>query len=430
MNYPFRVFSRALCAAGLLAAPAYAGNAPDNKNETARTIGAAALTDSQPYADNVFGDWGGVKSTLADRGVELGASYLGDFWHVASGGNKTGSNYNDLLTVSATLDGEKLWGIAGSKAYVSAINNFGSHVNGSRLGSAEGIDNIEAGADTVKLYEAWVEQQWDEGKWAALFGYHDLNSEFALAPLSANFTKPTAQFGQSFAQSGVNGPSVFPTPGLALRLKYSPTPQSYVMAAAFEGTPGNPARPHGNHFDLTDREGALLIAEAGLTPAVAGEEESPNKFALGAWSYTKNQTDLASGNPQKQEGVYLLTSYAFYRDRAARTLGVFGNLGLADGDAAQVDWDYELGFVGKGWIPSRAEGEWGLLTTRAHNGDTWRDAQTGTANRAEYGFELYYRDTVCPGVTLQPDVHYVVNPGSDATAGNATIVGLRVGLDL
>jgi carbohydrate-selective porin OprB len=85
--------------------------------------------------------------------------------------------------------------------------------------------------------------------------------------------------------------------------------------------------------------------------------------------------------------------------------------------------------VGNGWIPSRAEGQFGIGFTQAHNSDKYMTTSP-TSDRNEYGFELYYRDTVANGIVLQPDFQYIINPGSTAGVDNATILGLRTDISL
>lgn len=395
----------------------------------------AQAADENPYADTLLGTWGGLRPTLSDAGVDVSVEYKADLWRNASGGRKKGNAYLDNLDVKFDLDGEKLFGIAGNKSLVYFINNNGSHPNASQVGSVQGIDNLEVGTDTAKLYELWTEQSFLGDRLAVLVGLHDLNSEFMVNDMTSNFIKPVFQVGQEFAQTGKNGPSIFPNTSLAGRVRVAPTHESYVMAALFDGVPGDPARPHGTHQTLKSDDGLLMIAEAGFTPAAVNQgDDVPNKFALGAWSYTKQADDLvevdAAGNPVKHrsEGVYLLSSYQFYHDASDRTLGAFMRAGSGDGDSGQVDWFYATGFVANGWMPTRPDSEIGLGFTQSHNGDTYMQsvaASGGQSDRNEYGVDLYYRDVIAPGLSVQPNLQYVANPSTDPTLKNATILGMR-----
>lgn len=398
----------------------------------AATTAYAAEATEDPYADTLLGNWGGLRDKMGKVGIDPTIEYKADLWNVTSGGLRHDVVYNDNLDVKFAIDNEKLLGIKGNNAMISFLNNNGGEPNAHGIGSVQGIDNIETSTNTFKLYELWDEQSFFNDKLAVLAGLRDLNAEFAVTDISANFLKPTMQVGQSFAQSGQNGPSIFPTTSLAGRVKVVPVSNTYISVAAFDGVPGNPNEPHGTHIDLHKNDGWLLISEAGYAPA-----NSLNKLAIGGWMYTEKMDDQVdvdgSGNPVKRrmEGAYLLSSYQFYaNEKTNKNAGAFFRAGVADGDTAQVDWDYELGLVGSGWVPTRTNGEIGLGLSQSHNSDKYMQSQAGAADRNEYGYELYYRDTLIHGISVQPDFQYIVNPGTDKTIENATVFGLRFDVSL
>lgn len=382
------------------------------------------------FADALLGDWGGVRGTLADRGVDMTLEYKGDVWRNMSGGIKRGNSYMDNLDVKFELDGEKLFGIRGNKSLVYFMNNNGGKTNARQVGSVQGIDNIEVAKNTPRLYEAWTEQSFFDEKLAVLVGIHDLNSEFLVTDMSANFIKPVMQIGQSVAQSGQNGPSIFPVASLAGRVKYAPTEETYFSAAAFDGVPGNPDHPYATRVDYEKGDGLLLIAEGGYVPKKEGVDSEMTKLAVGAWRYTQSVDDLVDvdtfGNPVKrhQQGAYLLTSCRFFQNKEGQAIGGFFRATVADGDTAQTEWTYETGLVGNGWV--REGSEIGLGLAQAHNAGKYKTSVAGVADDNEYSMELYYRDTIYRGVTLQPDIQYIVNPGTDRVTKNVTVVGMRV----
>ena len=383
-----------------------------------------------PYSDKLLGDLGGVRSTLANHGVEAELNYTGDLWGVMDGGTKRIATYLDLAKLALHIDNEKLLGIKGNTVTLSALDSNGTRTNGSTVGSVQGIDNNEVSANGVRLYEAWVNQEFFNGRAAILFGLHDLNSEFDLTDSTANFVKPTLQIGQAFAQSGRNGPSIFPTTSLASRLRVKPTESTYLAGGIYDGVPGNPDKTKGQRVHLGDKDGALLVSEFGWTPNAKEGEPVANKLAFGGWHYTAKLDDLeVTGKKDTAQGVYALGSARLYADsKNKRDIVAFLRGGVADGKTAQVNWDLETGLVATGFVPGRPEGEIGFGVSEAHNGDKYMRVQAAAgspADREEVGYELYYRDTIARGVTLQPDVQYVVNPGTDRTLDNAFIIGTR-----
>lgn len=390
----------------------------------------------EPFDDRLLGDLGGLRTTLAEYGVDFGIEYTADFWYVADGGLNTGSNYLDNLFLFLDIDGAKAYGIEGNTVRINFLNNNGGHPN-NRIGSIEGIDNIETETNTFKLYELWMQQKFYDDRASVLLGLYDLNSEFFYLDMSANFLKPTFEVSQEIAQTGENGPGVFPTTGLAARLQFNPTEVTYIQAIVMEGEPGNADNPHGTQINLDDDEGVLLVGEIGFTPGVT-DAGAFNKFALGVWQYSQSFDDQlevdAGGNPipRDSEGIYALSSYRFYEDETTgQNFGAFLRGGVGDGDTAQTKWSYTAGVVAGGWVPNRPEGEFGLGMSQAQNSDKHMDvvAAAGEASdRRETGLEFYYRDTIIPGLILQPDVQYIINPGTNPEVDNAMAFALRAAL--
>ena len=84
--------------------------------------------------------------------------------------------------------------------------------------------------------------------------------------------------------------------------------------------------------------------------------------------------------------------------------------------------------IANGWIPTRGDGELGLTLTQSHNSDKYMqlvNSRGGHYKLNEYALEFYYRDKIYRGVSVQPDVQYVINPSTNPTLKNATIVGVR-----
>jgi porin len=400
----------------------------------ASVAGTPVLAEDAPYADNLTGDWNGARTRLADQGVELSADYVGDVTTVTGGGLKRMTTYMDFLEVRLGLDGSKLYGISGNTISVAVTNTNGAQPNAGNVGSVQGINNGEA-ENGVRLYEAWMNQEFLDGRIALLVGLHDSNSEFSVTGMSDNFVAPTFQLGQSFAQSGRNAPSAFPATSLAARLKVKPTENTYVAGAVYDGVPGDTDHVHSNPIFFDDKDGLLFIGEVGY---VADPEEELNKVAFGYWSYTAKLDDQVElngvGDPAKNiaRGAYLIGSYQFYQDKAAgRKIGGFARGGIADGDTAQIDWDVVAGLVADGWVPGRSDGQFGLGVSQAHNSDKYKQAQLAAATPAESSetiYELYYLDKIYRGVTVQPSVQYVVNPGTNQTTDDAAVLGMRLGV--
>lgn len=79
------------------------------------------------------------------------------------------------------------------------------------------MSDIETGAGAARLYEAWIDKRSADGSASVRFGLYDLNSEFDTTEAGALSLLSSHGIGPDFAQSGRNGPSIFPVTSLALR---------------------------------------------------------------------------------------------------------------------------------------------------------------------------------------------------------------------
>lgn len=391
-------------------------------------VQADAYKGSESY---LTGDWGGNRTALLDAGIDVGVVYTADYWNVMDGGIKEGSNLVSNLDVQVDIDGYRFYGLKNNTVRMRAIYVTGGSPNAARLGSVEGIDNFETDADGIKLYEFWTEQKFMQEDLSLLLGLYDVSSDFANTEMTSNFMKPSMRIMPTLDNSGGNGLSSYPDTGLSARVKYVYNGIYYAQAALVDGVPGNANNSSGTHIHIGGNDGALMIAEAGITPCIKGQEyKNPNKLALGVWRYTEKQDDMAyAGKKEPNQGVYVLGSYEFYGDGEGRSMGAFVKGGMSDEDTHQVDFDMQTGIVGKGFIPTRKQGEIGVGYTQADNSDDYMKANPGVDDR-EFSLNTYYRDEIVPGVNVQPEFQYIKDPGSNKAINSSSVFGLRVELNM
>jgi porin len=209
-----------------------------------------------------------------------------------------------------------------------------------------------------------------------------------------------------------------------MRWDYSERVQ--VRLAAFEGTVGDADHPRRTTLDIESDEGALLVAEATFRPTDA------SRSMLGVWRHTGRSADLAEGESLRRDeslGVYALTEGTLL-ERGERALTGFIRVGFADSDVHQVSRYVGAGVVWSGPLLASAEREeqLGLAFGNITNGATFRRSQAAlgtTFERRETAIELTYRVQALSWLALQPDLQYIVNPGTDPALDNAWVVGLR-----
>ena len=351
----------------------------------------------------------------------IDVTYTADLWRAASGGLKQGTRYLDNLDIVAEADMERLVGWKGALIHVYGLYNNGKSLN-VLMGDAQVASNIETGVKAVRLYEAWIDQKIGD-RVSVRAGLYDLNSEFDALDASGLFMGSAHGIGPDISQSGENGPSIFPSTSLAARIAVSPAQGWIVRAAILDGVPGNPARPGHTAIKLGNGDGALLI----------GEVEAPlpkGKLLFGHWRYTQKISDLTGMAKRGNDGFYVrgeakLTSESDHPDQG---VSGFFRLGLADGRINQFNRIASVGLNYTGPFAGRNNDQFGLAIATAATSQSYRQSVLST--RSETAIELTYRAPLTNWLTVQPNIQYVINPGTNPAVRNALAFGLRTELTL
>lgn len=364
----------------------------------------------------------------AGAALVIEGAYKGEAWRNVRGGVRRDGAYLDNIDLIATLDAERAFGWRGTTITVSGLHNNDSTLSDRIVGDLQTVSNIDTYGAT-RLYQAWVERAFGAGAFKA--GLIDMNSELDVNETGLLFIHSSHGIGPDFSQVGENGPSIFPITGLGAVLRWDYSERVQARLAAFEATVGDPDRPHRTTLDLDSNEGALLAGEITLLPTQA------SRYLLGVWRHTGRTSDFADEELQRRSesfGAYGLAEGTLMA-RGEHALNGFVRVGVADADVHQISRYVGAGLVWSGPLLANAEREeqFGLAVASAANGGTFHRAQAvlgSSVERHETAIELTYRVQALSWLALQPDVQYVINPGTDPALDNAWVVGLRFELSL
>jgi porin len=420
-----------------------------------------------------FNDW---RNGLADRGLALGGTYVGDNIANATGGISRGAIHFGRLDLSVDADLEKLLGWSGAKFHGNTYWIYGRGLSRNYIGNLATISEIEARPD-IRLYEAYIEQTFAAGVLSVKAGQQAADVEFFDSQTDDLFVNGT--FGWPAIKAS-NLPAGGPAPPIAVpgvRVKAQVTDEVTAFAAVFNG---NPARPDPGDPQLLDNHG--LAWRVGDPPWIVGQvrydyslpmgKGLPGNFTPGAWYHLGDFNDQrftsvglsiadpnGSGIPAKLArnfGIFAVLEQTLYRPASVSEKGVsasvpgitaFARAAYSPPDRNLIDFyaDAGIGFVGM--IPGRPLDRFGIAVAYMHISPVARqldfDAQffsgTPTPVRTFEGLlEVIYEAHVKPGWLLQPFFQYVVRPSggvsnpSDPTGiariGDAAIFGLTTTL--
>jgi len=364
-----------------------------------------------------------ARSQAPTPGITFDGVYTGEPISNLSGGVQTGGTYLDNLDLQIAAERGSIFGIPGLSGLLYGLYNNDNEFSGEYVGDNHIVSNIDA-PRAWRLYEAWLDWAPESERVSVRAGLYDLNSEFDVTETGGLFLNSAHGIGTDFSQSGLNGPSIFPATSLALRVRSAWGEGGYGQFAVLDGVPGDPDDPESNEIDLSSDDGALVVAEVGWS---GGDWR---KLAVGAWVYTADFDPLTSpGGLQDDgnEGWYAIADRTAWRGENAE-LGAFLRVGQAEERYNPFSGYIGFGASLAGFSRSRPDDELGLAVAMGLTGDDFEDSRAlealGTDDH-ETTIELTYRAPITDWLTLQPDIQYIINPGTDPGLDDAVVVALR-----
>lgn len=360
-----------------------------------------------------------------------------------SGGLSQSSTFIGNLHLRALVDLGRAWSLRDTRFYVDALWIQGGNPDAAP-GDALGVNNLTA-PRRAQIEEAWLERNFNAERFSVLGGLYDVNTEFYRSLSGSLFVNSALGVGTEFADSGIEGPSIFPRTSVGVRFAYKATANTVLRAAVLDAVPV--IRPDGRVRAFESDDGELYVVElASLTRPTQGETIDQRrrigrsamlpayegKLAIGAWHYTTRFERLDPSDRRSAHGAS--GAYAIV-DRvvthvggdAARPLSVFVQIGIADATVARFGRSASFGVESAGALPSRPNDELGFAFVTALNGYPYLRQQHDPALvHAESAFELTYLAQISSHFALQPDLQYIIDPNTDRRVPAALTFTLRL----
>lgn len=404
-----------------------------------------------------------VRAALADKGITFGVNYIGEIW-----GNTGGTDQSVLPAgrLEGVLDAdlEKLLGLNGLTVHANVYQYHGSGLSRENLGNIFAISSIEA-LPGPRLFELYAEQQVNDIASVRL-GQMAVDSEFLISANGSTFVNGTFGWTGSTASNLPNGGMAYPLATPGVRVKLEPSKNVTILAAMFNG---DPAGGRADEFDPQDANASGLLFPVNDPPFFIEELQYkyntgkdawglPGTIKLGAWQHTGDfehlrldemgtSTALTGADAALLSGsfgFYLIADQQIYRFAGGEPehgVHIFGRISTSPEDRNLVDFYADGGVVVYGAHSARPDDAFGIgvayaqISNEARALDREVNLVNGTAlpiRSYEALFEAYYKFQVAPGLTVQPDLQYVVNPGGHIPGddGNdiddALVGGVRV----
>ncbi|GGC49581.1 carbohydrate porin [Chelatococcus reniformis] len=414
---------------------------------------AAALASASAHAESptqLLGDWGGLRSAWAQRGVEFQIGYTEEGAGNVSGGDHRYVRGAGQLALGTTLDFGRLFGIAGGTLQVTLTNR-----NGRNLASDAGLDTLQLVQEVYgrgniwRLTQMWYEQQLLGGAVSWKLGRMTIGEDFAAFSCDfQNLTFCGATPGNLVGNYWYN----WPVSQWGTRLRVG-SAEAYVQVGAYQVDPKNIAEDHGFFLGGSGTTGALMPAEIVWQPTFNGLAGS---YSATVWYDSSHADDvyynrvglplaLAGGPPLLRQGRYGISFHVLQQvlrtsaDDPKRGLSAFVNFTQTDRRTSQIDNQVAFGLIYTGVFDSRPRDVIAVALGRTQVNSRYAQTEAFTnlrqpgsvqVQRAEYVLEAYYNVEVTGGLELRPNVQLIRYPGGVTSAKDAVVLGIKAVVNL
>jgi porin len=414
---------------------------------------APVIETSKDFQEKyLFGDWLGARSELAGEGIKPLVIFITDPFVNTTGGRRRGFSEYDLLGLDLLIDTDKLLGWPGGEFRIGFANNSGTSLSQKYVGNNFPVQLADvADANPRLTYLSYTQSLFDD-KVSVRFGRLTINSVYGEEFAGSQYFKAFTSVGFNLVPIGIflNAPGAFgyPLTTWGARVKFEPVESFYAMVGCYNGDPEvKEGDRHG--VDFTLRGPALVIGEVGYRRNYGKDAAGlPGNVKLGAYFNAGNAEIFGSGlanqpsaTVQARYGFYLLGDQAIMRwgDPAEkRHLGAFAAFVCApDQRVNELPYFFDAGLVAYGLLPNRprdfaafgvAYGSYSGDLRHAEEVQALIDPAVSVQNW-EMTLEFTYGCTVRPGLLVQPDLQYLINPGGNKAVPNALAIGVNVVLN-
>jgi porin len=393
------------------------------------------------------GDWGGLRSKLAERGVQFDFNVTQIYQGVASGGTNRTARYSGSTDMVLKLDFHKMGLWPGGFLLAEAQVPFGNTVNpysGGILPVNTLLSMTAPAIDEIILPHLYFTQflaDW----FAVIIGKLDTtggdDNEFAHGRGDDKFMNLAFSFNPVVI-------TLAPYAPLGMGLLFLPH-KDVIYSFSVVDTQG---QPNTAGFKTLVQDPTSLTHEARVTVRpfgltghqLLGVAWANKPFTLLPQDRRTILRNILFGTPLKTTsnnwGLYYNFDQYLYQDEhnPTRGFGIFFRAGVSNPRTSAFQQFYSFGFGGKGIIPAREKDQFGIgYYYLKFSGDIPEALRRRLSFDHEQGAELFYNVEVFPWLHVTPDLQFIspsrktlgtlVNPGKSIQTG--VVPALRVKID-
>jgi carbohydrate-selective porin OprB len=379
---------------------------------------------------HLFGDWGGERSKLFERGVRFDFQYISDsLWNFGSKQEERFASWNRFRW-TVDIDFGALTGKQGLFFHATALWQGGGNL-GTYLGLLSSPSGMSS-RNTCRLDSWWIEKRWLKERLTARIGQFAGQDFYGAQHYSASFI--FEPMGYALGNLFTDFESFDPPSTPALEVRVVPINHLYVKSMVLAGDP-DPFAHNQTGFVPQFRGTPVSVSEIGFTPgkkastlrAFDNVETRKGYSGLYQFGASYNPGTFTAANGVRQSGNYLLywmASQALWRVHPEEGKGLDGTFAY-DWSPGDVNRNYSVLTAGLRFneplpLPFHNTMSLGYVQNRLSrqflppNTPPWKP---------EHGVEFNALLDPLPMLLLQPVVQYYENVG--ARPGHAVVFGFR-----
>ena len=385
----------------------------------------------------LLGDWGGRRTSLAEKGVTFDFFYISDMQANPTGGRQQTQAGWERARGTIDINFDRLLTWQGLSFHATGLWQSGADL-GAKIGTLANPSALVS-AHTTRLDSFWLQQLFlnkklrvRAGQLAGLdfYGNQEYGDSWLIEPMGYAFGNLFSATYESFNPAG--------TPGMEVR--FAPTRTFYIKSAVMSGN-RNPYEqdPTGFHFQIRDapdflfETGYLVHPSDGNGAQSAGSVSSKSYPGVYKFGGAYNGGKFPDPTGRMSSGNYLIygmASQAVFRSDAGSNRGLDATLGFdwSPGDVTRENSQITAGVRFNAPFPKRRTDRVACALVYSRISDPFRNFGTllgAPPLGSEKAVELNYSLQVTPYFLLQPTFQYYINVGGNPALSNAPVLGFR-----
>ncbi|MDR3532190.1 MAG: carbohydrate porin [Rhodopila sp.] len=444
------------CLALLSIAPLYSHEA-DAQQPPAGAVQPSSGTTAPQFSsflqnwanqDTATGNWGGVRTSLEDFGINLRGHWTTESAFNPVGGTAEAGAYTQQFDFGADLDLDKLIGLQGGTVQITFVDRGGASLSAEALGNnLFPVQELYGAGNNFRLTDLNYQQNLLDDKITFQIGWSPIGDHFATDPIFCHF-QSGAMCGHPKSNS-TNDPGWhnFPASQWGARILFRPVDDFYAQTGIYQANPN--AGNHDQGFNLSfSGTGVVIPVEVGWTPQ-HGIGGMPGAFRLGGYYDTSQgkdvledaagQSAVLAGAPFAERnghwGIYAMATQTVYQEanNPKRGLSLFAIATTADPQTSKMRYFFAAGGSYQGTFANRDDDFVSFLVayTRINNRLSSSQEDQNTISPGSVGiqrdeavFEIDYSAAVTKWLSIRPNIQYVMNPAAAGKVPNAFVLGL------